>query len=80
MTLEDITKTISDYRHAAQCAKEAGFDGVEIHAANGYLIDQFLQVSADFLRCLYLENVLISWSPRTRFSLVISFFPSFSFP
>jgi N-ethylmaleimide reductase len=43
MSEEDIKRTIDDYHHAAQCAKEAGFDGVEIHAANGYLIDQFLR-------------------------------------
>ena len=49
MTQEDIAKTISDYRHAAQCAKEAGFDGVEIHGSNGYLIDQFLQASTVYL-------------------------------
>jgi N-ethylmaleimide reductase len=43
MTADDITRTLADYRHAAQAAKDAGFDGVEIHAANGYLIDQFLR-------------------------------------
>lgn len=42
MTQEDIDNTIKDYRHAAQCAKDAGFDGVEVHAANGYLLNQFL--------------------------------------
>jgi len=43
LTLEDIQQTIKDFIHAAECALEAGFDGVEIHAANGYLIDQFLR-------------------------------------
>ncbi len=40
---EEITRVVEDYRKAAQKAKQAGFDGVEIHSANGYLIDEFLQ-------------------------------------
>lgn len=43
MTLEDIKRTIGEYKAAAKYAKQAGFDGVEIHSANGYLIDQFTQ-------------------------------------
>lgn len=43
LTLEEIKKIIEEYKVAAKNSKEAGFDGVEIHAANGYLIDQFLQ-------------------------------------
>lgn len=43
MTKEDINQTLRDYKIAAECAKKAGFDGVEIHSANGYLLDQFLQ-------------------------------------
>jgi len=39
----EIPAIIEQYRHAAVCAVEAGFDGVEIHAANGYLIDQFIR-------------------------------------
>lgn len=39
---DDITKLIADYAQAAANAIDAGFDGVEIHGANGYLIDQFL--------------------------------------
>lgn len=42
ITHEDIKRTISDYSRATVNAREAGFDGVEIHAANGYLIHQFL--------------------------------------
>ncbi|WP_018982114.1 alkene reductase [Salinimonas chungwhensis] len=43
MTHEMIKQTVEDYRTAAENAERAGFDGVEIHAANGYLIDQFLR-------------------------------------
>ncbi len=43
LTAEGIKQTIQDYVHAAKCAKEAGFDGIEVHSANGYLLDQFLQ-------------------------------------
>ncbi|KNC86413.1 hypothetical protein SARC_01419 [Sphaeroforma arctica JP610] len=43
LTLEEIPKIVEEYRHAAAMAKKAGFDGVQIHSANGYLIDTFLQ-------------------------------------
>lgn len=43
LALEEIPGIVADYAHAAACAKRAGFDGVEVHAANGYLIDQFLR-------------------------------------
>lgn len=39
----EIPEIVEDYRKAAARAKVAGFDGIEVHAANGYLIDQFLQ-------------------------------------
>ncbi|WNC72482.1 alkene reductase [Thalassotalea psychrophila] len=42
VTLDDIHLLVSDYAQAAENAIAAGFDGVEIHGANGYLIDQFL--------------------------------------
>jgi len=43
ITLEEMIQLRADYVHAANQAKAAGFDGVELHAANGYLLDQFLQ-------------------------------------
>jgi N-ethylmaleimide reductase len=43
LEIPEIAAIVEDYRKAAERAKEAGFDGVELHAANGYLIDQFLQ-------------------------------------
>lgn len=43
LSVKAIKAIIEDYVHAARCAREAGFDGVEVHAANGYLIDQFIQ-------------------------------------
>ncbi len=42
---DEIPGVLADYAHAARCAMDAGFDGVEVHAANGYLIDQFLRDS-----------------------------------
>lgn len=43
LDLEGIQEIIAEYGRAARLAKSAGFDGVEIHAANGYLIDQFIR-------------------------------------
>lgn len=43
LTVDDIRQVVADFGTAAANAKAAGFDGVTIHAANGYLLDQFLQ-------------------------------------
>ncbi len=40
---DEISSVVEEYRKAAANARQAGFDGVEIHGANGYLIDEFLQ-------------------------------------
>lgn len=47
MTLDEIARVIGDYALAARNAIAAGFDGVQIHGANGYLVDQFLRESAN---------------------------------
>ncbi len=47
LTIEEIRATIKDYRTGAANAKEAGFSGVELHAANGYLINQFLDAKTN---------------------------------
>jgi N-ethylmaleimide reductase len=67
LTVEQIKDVVADYAHAAEMAKKAGFDGVEIHAANGYLIDQFLKDGANTRTDAYggsLEN-------RARFMLEV---------
>lgn len=47
LTVEEIKKIVKDYGQAAKNAMDAGFDGVELHAANGYLPNQFLAESAN---------------------------------
>lgn len=47
LELSEIPGIIEAYRHGAENARRAGFDGVEIHGANGYLLDQFLQDSTN---------------------------------
>jgi 2,4-dienoyl-CoA reductase-like NADH-dependent reductase (Old Yellow Enzyme family) len=67
LELQEIKEVVQDYKKAAFNAKRAGFDGVEIHSANGYLIEQFLSDHANQRRDEYggsLEN-------RMRFLLEI---------
>ena len=60
----EIATVVEELRHAAACAKEAGFDGVELHGANGYLIDQFLQ------SCSNTRTDEYGGSPEKRFRLL----------
>lgn len=67
MTIEDIQQAVEDFRNAAISAKECGFDGVDIHGAFGYLIDQFLCTGSNKRTDLYggsAEN-------RARFALQV---------
>jgi N-ethylmaleimide reductase len=47
LAADELPGIVADYRRAARAAMEAGFDGVEIHAANGYLLDQFLKTGTN---------------------------------
>lgn len=47
LSFDEISRVIQDYAAAARNAIEAGFDGVQLHAAHGYLIDQFLRDSSN---------------------------------
>lgn len=82
---EEIPAIVEDYRRAADRAMKAGFDGVEIHAANGYLIDQFLQSKTNHRTDRYggsLENrfrfldeivrAIITVCPATRVGVHLS--------
>ncbi|RYF58603.1 MAG: alkene reductase [Comamonadaceae bacterium] len=64
----EIPGILHQYRHAAECAKRAGFDGVEVHSANSYLLDQFLRDSTNQRSDAYggsIEN-------RTRLTLEVT--------
>jgi N-ethylmaleimide reductase len=78
LTVDEIKATVNDYRRAAVNAKAAGFSGVEVHGANGYLINQFLDSTTNFREDEYggslenrfrffkevIEAVLEVWSPE----------------
>jgi N-ethylmaleimide reductase len=67
LTSDEIPEIVGQFRHAAENAKRAGFDGVEIHGANGYLIDQFIRSKTNLRNDSYggsIEN-------RIRFPMMI---------
>ena len=47
LDIEELPGIVAAFRTGAENAKRAGFDGVEVHGANGYLLDQFLQTSTN---------------------------------
>lgn len=53
LTLEEIKDIIGDYARASRRARDVGFDGVEIHAANGYLLDEFMRSSSNKREDIY---------------------------
>ncbi|MCX4027810.1 alkene reductase [Endozoicomonas sp. SM1973] len=67
LTVSEIQAIIADYRQAALNAMEAGFDLVELHAANGYLPDQFLSTNSNHRTDQYGSSI----TNRARFTLEI---------
>lgn len=67
LEIAEINTIVEQYKQSAIRAKEAGFDGVELHAANGYLIDQFLQTSTNHREDIYGGSV----ENRARFLLEV---------
>jgi N-ethylmaleimide reductase len=57
LTVDEIKSTVNDYRSAAANAKEAGFSGIEVHSANGYLINQFLDSKTNLRKDHYGGNL-----------------------
>jgi N-ethylmaleimide reductase len=68
MTLEEIETTKIEYIQAAQNAMKAGFDGVELHSANGYLMEQFLSPISNIRTDDYGGNI----ENRIRFALEVT--------
>ena len=68
MTATDIALAVEEYARSAQLAIEAGFDGVELHAANGYLIEQFLNANVNQRTDAYGGSI----NGRNRFALEVA--------
>ncbi|WP_342133481.1 alkene reductase [Hydrogenophaga sp. OTU3427] len=68
MTVADIRHAVAEYAQAARLAIEAGFDGVELHAANGYLIEQFLNANVNRRTDAYGGGI----EARNRFALEVA--------
>jgi N-ethylmaleimide reductase len=67
LTADEIAATVAEYAHSARLAIEAGFDGVELHAANGYLMEQFLNANVNKRQDAYGGSA----ANRNRFALEV---------
>ncbi len=86
LRLDEMPRIVDDYGRAAQHAKDAGFDGVQLHGANGYLIDQFLRDNTNLRDDAYggspenrvrlmrevLERLIAVWGDSGRVSIRLS--------
>src|SRR5882757_11513013 len=68
LAISEIPAIVTQFRQAAENAKEAGFDGVELHGANGYLLDQFLRDGSNRRTDAYGGSI----ESRTRFPLEVA--------
>jgi N-ethylmaleimide reductase len=68
LTEAEIATKVADFRHAAKCAIAAGADGVEIHGANGYLIQQFFAQNTNLRTDAYGGSV----ANRVRFAIEVA--------
>src|ERR1700731_2032028 len=68
LTTEEVRRTVADFRLAARCAIEAGADGVEIHGANAYLVQQFFAPSANARTDEYGGSI----AKRARFAIEVA--------
>ena len=66
-SIEDIKQLLKDFKKGAENAKRAGFDGVEVHGANGYIIDEFLRDGSNKRTDSYGGSV----ENRSRFALEV---------
>jgi N-ethylmaleimide reductase len=68
MTVPDIAAAVEEYAEAARLAIKAGFDGIELHAANGYLIEQFLNANVNARSDAYGGSA----ASRNRFAIEVA--------
>src|SRR3984885_15206359 len=68
LTTEEVRRTVADFRYAARCAVDAGADGVEIHGANGYLVQQFFAPNANTRTDEYGGSI----ANRARFAIEVA--------